>query len=148
MGNWFKKLVIGEDYLTRWHIIPRNKWFNIYLHKFVGSDDDRALHDHPWWSVSFKLWGDQLIELAEDERGFDEDGNLFYIDLYRYIHPLWPYFRSATQMHRMILEGDSAWTLFITGPRVRDWGFRVTPKDGGDERGWMHHQEFLTIHGD
>ena len=45
-----KPKVIGKNYLSRWHIIPRNRYFNIYLHKFVGSDDDRALHDHPWRS--------------------------------------------------------------------------------------------------
>jgi hypothetical protein len=56
--RWFKKIagsrppdfVIGGDspYMLRWWIIPRNKFFNIYLHRFLRSDDDRALHDHPW----------------------------------------------------------------------------------------------------
>lgn len=46
-----------RPYLTRWHIIPRNRWFNLYLHKFVHGDDDRALHDHPWVSASLLLEG-------------------------------------------------------------------------------------------
>lgn len=38
----------GEDYLRRWHLVPRNPLFNVYLHQFKSSDDDRAHHDHPW----------------------------------------------------------------------------------------------------
>lgn len=30
--------VIGIDYLCRWHVIPRNPLFNIYLHEFTGSE--------------------------------------------------------------------------------------------------------------
>ena len=30
----------------------RNKIFNIYLHQIIRSDDDRALHDHPY-SVTY-----------------------------------------------------------------------------------------------
>lgn len=48
---------VGDGYLGRWFIIPRNRWFNVYLHRFTGSDDDRALHDHPWWSLSIMLAG-------------------------------------------------------------------------------------------
>lgn len=44
-----------REYLCRWHLIPRNPWFNLYLHKFVHGDDDRAKHDHPWRSWSLLL---------------------------------------------------------------------------------------------
>jgi hypothetical protein len=37
-----------DPYMLRWWVIPRNKVFNIYLHNFMRSDDDEALHDHPW----------------------------------------------------------------------------------------------------
>ena len=40
--------VIGADYLRRWWVIPRNDSQNVYLHDIRKSDDDRALHDHPW----------------------------------------------------------------------------------------------------
>lgn len=56
----------GEDspYLKRWWLIPRNRFFNVYLHQFLKDDDDRALHDHPWWSVSFLLKG-RLREITK-----------------------------------------------------------------------------------
>lgn len=37
----------ANPYLLRWWVIPRNRFFNVYLHKFLRDDDDRALHDHP-----------------------------------------------------------------------------------------------------
>ena len=120
--------IIG--YLKRWYLIPRNRYFNIYLHNFVGSDDDRALHDHPWWSLSFLLKG-RLSELLENSP-------------MRGIMPFWPYLRSPNHMHRMILDSAEAWTLFITGPVVRDWGFRVL----GRPNNWQQHDEFLAENGE
>ena len=55
----------GSEYLVRRYLLPRNKFLNIYLHKFLGSDDDRALHDHPWYSISCVLKG-RLIEHRPD----------------------------------------------------------------------------------
>lgn len=68
IAKWGRKLmtsrpadfVIGKEddpYLMRWWVLPRNKFFNVYLHLFMRSDDDRALHDHPWWNASFVLDG-------------------------------------------------------------------------------------------
>lgn len=58
--------VIGTHYLKRWHIIPRNPLANVYLHEFTGSDDDRALHDHPWVSCSIILHGWYLEHVPQD----------------------------------------------------------------------------------
>jgi hypothetical protein len=30
----------ADPYLRRWWVIPRNRFFNIYLHHFVRSDDE------------------------------------------------------------------------------------------------------------
>lgn len=112
--------ISGEPYLRRWHLIPRNRWLNIYLHHFVKSDDDRALHDHPWTSISFLLKG-QLSEVykCECEVCTFEPGSE-----YRTIPWLRPIYRPASWAHRLIVpEGGSAWTLFITGPVRRQWGF-------------------------
>lgn len=48
----------GRDQTLRWHVIPRNRWFNIYVHKWIESDDDRALHDHPYHNASILLSGE------------------------------------------------------------------------------------------
>ena len=52
--------IVGDPanpYLRRWWLLPRNPVFGIYLHQFMRSDDDRALHDHPWPSLSLTLRG-------------------------------------------------------------------------------------------
>lgn len=133
--------IIGENYLHRWYVIPRNRFLNIYLHKFVGSDDDRALHDHPWHSVSFLLKG----ELGE-HTFFGGSYNAWHaqrlhlITFYRRVPRFIPQYRSATLAHRLELESGPAWTLFITGPAIRMWGF-ICPE------GWRHWREFTDESG-
>lgn len=105
---------IGESYLERWHLVPRNRWFNVYLHKFSGSDDDRALHDHPWESVSFLISG-RLLEIYDPGNGNPETS--------RMVPWMLPVFRRAEHLHRLVLTRGPAWTVFVTGPRRRLWGF-------------------------
>jgi len=120
--------VIGENYLCRWYVIPRNRFCNVYLHRFQGSDDDRALHDHPWASVSI-LFGGELWEVTSHRHPTG-----FY--LARRIPRFLPQLRGATYAHRLELRGDQpAWTLFITGPYLRSWGFLC-------DRGWVHWRKF------
>lgn len=121
--------VVGHPltpYLRRWWVIPRNKLFNVYVHEFLRSDDDRALHDHPWPWASLLLSG-RYIEHTIAAGG---------------IHRLRAYWRGCFRMHgprfahRLeIVPGQPCYTLFITGPRVREWGFHC-------RRGWVHWQKF------
>ncbi len=118
--------VIGDSdnpYLRRWWVIPRNRWFNIYLHHFLRSDDDRALHDHPWLNCSILLTGEYR---EHTPRG------VFDRRRFRLV------FRRAASAHRIELTRGPVWTLFLTGPRVREWGF-LCP------RGWRHWREFVAL---
>ena len=124
--------IIGESYLHRWHLLPRNPFLNVYLHRFIGSDDDRALHDHPWPSLSILLKG-TLFEI------FSKNGSRMHQS--RRIRRGVPVFRRATFAHRLVLGvGGDAWTLFLTGPVIRPWGF-ICPK------GWVHHKDFTDATG-
>lgn len=115
--------VIGDGYLRRWWLIPRNKFFNIYLHEINKSDDDRALHDHPWWNVSIVLQGGYL-EIVPNGSYLRKAGQIIA--------------RSGKSLHRLVIpDGRQAVTLFITGPRYRDWGF-ACPK------GWKPWEEFCA----
>ncbi len=130
MWNWIKTLFSGRPhfyiggptnpYMLRWYLLPRNHWFNIYLHKFLRDDDDRALHDHPWWFLSIMLRG-VYYEMTPSE------WNRFGQVALRKTGSV--AFRRATHRHRVALIRDKAgnpipcWTLVFTGPKVRTWGF-------------------------
>jgi hypothetical protein len=124
--------VIGtppNPYLLRWHIIPRNRFFNIYLHRFCRSDDDRALHDHPWWNASILLTGSYVEHCC---------GAPPRIRLpWRPWRPHRVVFRRATAAHRIQIA-HPVWTLFLTGPKVREWGFHCPS-------GWRHWRDFVAL---
>lgn len=109
-----------DPYLRRWWIIPRNGLFNIYLHHMLKDDDDRAPHDHPYWSLSLCLFG----HIREKEL-IDRDKGDYRINEINAGDWRW---RSATMSHILQLPKGEAWTLFITGPRIRDWGFHCKKK--------------------
>lgn len=117
----------NNPYLYRWFVIPRNRIFNIYLHYFMRSDDDRALHDHPWWNLSFLLKG-RYVEHTIPAGGVNVRKEYQSGDFK---------FRFAKAAHRIELIDGPCWTLFITGPRVRDWGFHCP-------LGWKRWQDFTN----
>ena len=112
--NFFRKVVVGEDYLIRWWVIPRNRFCNVYVHKFIGDDKSLHVHDHPWWFCSVLLKG----SLAETE--LTDDNCYVTTRIWKFL----PRFYPATFKHRILLMGDKpAWTIVVTGPRRRIWGF-------------------------
>lgn len=127
------KVIGGEDdpYLRRWYCI-RTPWFQVLLHQFLRSDDDRALHDHPWRSASLILRG-QYVEVLPVNR--NEPSGATVRKLRR---PLRVYRRSAEDAHRVeLIDCRPVWTLFFTGPYERSWGFWC-------RWGWRHWREFTA----
>lgn len=130
--------IVGADdpagaYLRRWHLVPRNRLVNVYLHQFLRDDDDRALHDHPWAWLSLLLRGSYTEHTIAAGgihlRAVRVTGSI------KVSGPLRP--------HRIELWRDSrtgkpapCWTLFITGPRVRRWGFHCP------DAGWIDFERF------
>lgn len=137
----------GKPYLTRvllsrWLGLRRFVDVGIYLHHFHRDDGDQPLHNHPWeWAASLVLSGayveerlDQVVETVPSystKCGQQCDlpecvvsGTVRQIltdtRLVRFFNRL-----TKADYHRVReLKGD-VWTLFITGPRVSDWGFLV-----------------------
>lgn len=127
-------IVIGgaaDPYLRRWYLLPRNPLCNAYLHQFLRSDDDRALHDHPWSSLSLALGSAGIWEVYQAADG---------AEMLRAINAGDLVYRGARFAHRLIVPADCpAMTLFVTGPRIRQWGF-LCPQ------GWRHWREFTASH--
>lgn len=117
-----------DPYLLRWWVIPRNKFFNIYLHRFLRSDDDRALHDHPWCNLSL------LIDGSYTEHTIQAGG----IHRAQVLHAGdWRLRLSGKLAHRIELHQGACTTLFFTGPVYREWGFHC------QHAGWVPWQKFV-----
>lgn len=142
---WRKPDVIigrkGDDvYLRRWWVIPKNKLFNIYLHNFLLSDLDTYLHSHPFsFNISILLSGKYLEHLPDDVNKWKKNESREEIVKTRY--PFVPILRIGESIHRIELFEENGkpktiWTLFVSGPVVRPWGF-ICPF------GFRDHNEFL-----
>lgn len=129
-------IVGGADnpYLRRHWLLPRNRFFNIYVHQFLRSDDDRALHDHPWlFNISWLIRGHYIEHLPGNKHYVRAPGDVVW--------------RRGGAPHRVELFDDlrycapnvpaTCWTVFITGPVVRPWGFYC-------DKGWVHWQQFTA----
>ena len=93
--------------------------YTVRLHLLLRSDDDRALHDHPWWFVAIIL-----------SRGYWEHTpqGRFWRRRFSIL------FRPARWAHRIELEGPAV-SLVICGPRKREWGFWCP-------QGWIEWRKF------
>jgi hypothetical protein len=110
--------------LTRYYLLE-TRWLGVYLHQLHASDDDRALHDHPWSFVSILF-----------HHGYWEHGDAGGDPARGVWHPrgsvLW---RPAEWRHRLRLAERPTWTLVLRFRRRRAWGF-ITPQ------GWQDWQAY------
>lgn len=132
--------------------IPSKKAGRIYLHKFIRSDHDRCLHDHPWNYCSFILKNGyfehaDVRQLPRKEQARKQWAWAGGIEWRKRIKPLRFVRRAAGWRHRVVLLTDKegnyipAWTLFFVGPKVREWGFWT------GLRKWCHHRAYNLSHG-
>jgi hypothetical protein len=126
--------VENEPYLERYYVFLRERKrfpFNIFLHKFLKSDPD-DVHDHPWPYATLVLKGGYW----EWTPRFDDKGNKI-TELVRWCGPGSFRVSKARSFHRIELDPDiTAWTLFMPGPKQRDWGFLVRNQ-------WIQWEEYL-----
>lgn len=129
--------VVGDRQLERWWLIPRNRIFNIYLHRFNGSDEDRALHDHMYYNLSWILgpsgYWEKLFTAPP------KSGEPLPSTRMRWLRAESLTLRRPSLAHQVILtSSDPVYTIFVTGPRVRQWGFWCPGI------GWRHWREFVS----
>ena len=126
--------VENEPYLERYYLflLERERFpFNIFLHKFLKSDPD-DVHDHPWPYATLILKGGYWEWIPHFDTVGRKTGE----------YQVWRgpgHFRisKANSFHRIELDPDiTAWTLFMPGPKQRDWGFLVKNK-------WIQWEQYL-----
>lgn len=122
-----------RPYVLRWWLSRRAKWLpGAYVHQFLRSDDDRALHDHPFSNISILLRG-EYTEHTIAQGGIHQRRRYQAGDVIVRL--------SGRRAHRIELHTGPCWTLFLRGPVYRQWGFHCP------ERGWVHWKDF-TAHDD
>lgn len=127
-------------FLKRWFLKPKGEWHNRYLHCFINDDEDRALHDHPWWNFSILLGGSYyehtIAKGGIHRRELLTAGNMK-------LRAPW----DAHRVECLKVSGSlgetvalPCWSLFMTGPVQRGWGFHCPGE-------WKPHSKFGADNG-
>jgi hypothetical protein len=118
------RIIDGDDgpYLERYYLATLFGW-QFYLHRFVASDPDRGLHDHPWrLAFSLILSGFYFEETRAGTRVVRWANWLTGDSFHRVVLPF-----HAKQITPTAQEYAGpvipCWTLFCHGPNVKPWGF-------------------------
>ena len=101
-------IIDGGYRLDRYHLVE-SAAVSIRFHHVV-TPDRGELHDHPWDYVTTLVAGCYL-EITEEGS-----------ELYRAPATL---IRSAEHAHRLELPEGPCWSLIVTGPARRRWGFHT-----------------------
>lgn len=115
----------GVTYLNRWELRGNHPLLDIYLHEFVRSDDNPALHDHPAASVSIVLSGKYREWFGSNKYKLRTERDIIL--------------RRAATLHRIEVDDgvQPPITVFVRGPKMREWGFYCTD-------GWRHNRDFRS----
>ena len=120
---------LNEDYLVRYYLFIKGSTesrsrkfpFNVYLHKFLKSDDP-IMHDHPWPYITTILSGGYKEHMPVMNNKNDNT----YIDIQKIRYPGYRGVYSSTHKHwvELLNNTSNTWTLFISfAKRSRIWGF-------------------------
>lgn len=124
-------------YLERYYL---GQLFGItfYLHRFVSSDSERHLHNHPWgWGGSLILCGSYIEERALDLCPAAGPAGC----LTERIRRSWYNQVNGNTIHRIHDAAPGTWTLFFHGPRQ----FVDTP-GGIEQKGWGFFEHIENEH--
>jgi hypothetical protein len=146
-----------RPYLERYYLCTL---FNVryYLHRFVGSDPDRGVHDHPWpWAVSVVLAG----WYWDERRGIEQNDIARALAEFNGTTGLvrrrvrWFNWLTGDTFHRVVLPNilrrkwvdgryvknaaQPCWTLFFHSTvKSKAWGF-LRPMEGHTSMFWVPH---------
>ena len=133
LTGWLRCRVIrgnhGEPYLERYHLFRLPGGGGAYIHRFLDSDPDRGLHDHPWQrAFGLVLSGGYLEQRLVNDEVTE-----------RTLGPGRMNRLTGSDFHRIVLpERREAWTFFMHSRTVKDWGF-LSPVHG--ENRYVPHEQ-------
>lgn len=125
--------VEGEPYLLRAYLLRGNERVvgrkfipSLYLHRFMRSDKERDLHNHPW-GKAFSL----ILTKGYTEHRWSTGLKKV---VSRFVGPFTVNSIGRDDFHRVSLSNGRCWTLFLSLERENpsdgtDWGF-LNPETG------------------
>ncbi|TXH46485.1 MAG: hypothetical protein E6Q97_29530 [Desulfurellales bacterium] len=110
---------------------------SILLHHIIRADDDGALHDHPWDFTTTILSGGyrEKLPLFWGHKNGEGDGPEQFSRADWWIDANLS--RGAQCLHMIERVQPDTWTLVMTGPRIREWGFHPAGQP------WQSWREYL-----
>lgn len=116
----------GRPYMERYYV---GQLFGVtfYLHRFVASDRERHLHNHPWaWGRALVLTGRYTEECVTDISPAAPEGCVVELRGVSFWNRV-----NGNHFHRIAWVRPGTWTLFMHGKRSRvgpnqrtkGWGF-------------------------
>lgn len=104
---------IGEEF-TRFQLV-KTRWGNVYLHRLWCPNTHPNCHDHPWSFWTLLLKGGYLE--------FHVDSDLQDDGIWVRRKPGQFLYRPAEWSHNVVTPFGVSWSLVLTGPKEREWGF-------------------------
>ena len=122
----------NKPYLER-YFVARLFGVTLYLHRFVSSDRERHLHNHPWtWSRSLVLSGGYDEEVVLDLTTASASGCVTASRRVKWFNRV-----DGSHFHRIANAAPHTWTLFMHSARQQV--MRQNPAGFGPEftlKGW------------
>jgi hypothetical protein len=116
----------SKPYLYRWTLVLFG--YSIRLHHWVGSDEKRYFHDHPWNFISFLFKGHYanvrpngdnlsirkgiITRTPSEPRRFEAKAPFIW-------------YSKATDWHYLDIPNEGAWTILLCSRPIQKWGFLV-----------------------
>jgi hypothetical protein len=119
----------GVVHFRRYRLIS-TRWFSLYIHQILKSDEDKHFHDHPWSFKSLLLKG-SYEEWFRCPPKFDATFYRRYKTGEVVKHP-------AEDAHSLTLVTPEVWTLVLTTGHDRVWGYQT-------EKGWIDFKTYRQL---
>lgn len=134
--------------MLRWTLAD-TKLGKVMIHYFPPEVIDRDPHDHPWSFVTLVLRGEYRDESWFNPSFEARQASPFHIPpegikLTERLRAGAIRFRPADHLHIVETDEKGCWTLVISGPLSRDWGFVRVGRGTGIDRGrWFPFKEYV-----
>ena len=111
-GRWAVYCSRLRGYMDRWIVLT--PWGTLRLHHILRADIGDDPHDHPFDFASLILCGGYT-----EARRFNDVDQVCRFDAGDIVR------RKTTDFHRLISVDPGTWTLVLSGPKVKPWGFKM-----------------------